>query len=122
MKQGTTIIIGVILVMALFVTLESANALTDKERWEKDFGDGYRSFPLDPPVILEHGGPDQGGYYYIDSDDNALNAVLLPGIDEGGHGTFSHTVDHLLPIALGDARFDYIAVAVALQLVAVEAG
>ena len=69
------------LVLAVYGLTTSANALTEKEQWEKEYGDAYRLQPLDPPVILEHGGPDGGGYYYIDSFDPALNAPVFNWTD-----------------------------------------
>jgi len=93
MRRKNNKILGVLLVMSLFMILESAGALTEKERWDKDFGDDYRLQPLDPPLILEHGGPDAGGYYYIDSDDNALNAPVFNWTDISSFG---------IPVTLGD--------------------
>ena len=46
-----------------------------------------------PPMILDHGGPDGGGYYFIDSDDNAMNAPVYDWVDISGNGT---------PVFLGD--------------------
>jgi hypothetical protein len=46
---------------------------------------------LDP--LFRHGGPDAGGYYYIDSDDDAQNRPVYNWIDISGTGTpvsFSH--------------------------------
>ncbi len=39
------------------------------------------------PLILGHGGPDEGGYYYIDSDDDAYNAPVFNWIDITAVGT-----------------------------------
>ncbi|UCE67632.1 MAG: carboxypeptidase regulatory-like domain-containing protein [Candidatus Zixiibacteriota bacterium] len=72
--------------LAVYGLTTSANALTEKEQWEKEYGDAYRLQPLDPPVILEHGGPDPGGYYYIDSFDPALNAPVFNWTDISGIG------------------------------------
>lgn len=40
-----------------------------------------------PPLVLGHGGPDEGGYYYIDSDDDAYNAPIFNWIDITDVGT-----------------------------------
>ena len=52
--------------------------------------DNYNDSVVDPrntPIILEHGGPDPGGYYFIDSDDPALNAPIFNWTDISGFGT-----------------------------------
>ena len=46
-----------------------------------------------PPLVADHGGPDGGGYYFIDSDDYALNAPTFQWIDVSRIGT---------PVYLGD--------------------
>jgi hypothetical protein len=43
--------------------------------------------PSRPPNTLNHGGPDAGGYYYIDSDDDASNHPVYNWIDITGFGT-----------------------------------
>lgn len=40
-----------------------------------------------PPMVLDSGGPDAYGYYYIDSDDGAFNAPAYNWIDISGYGT-----------------------------------
>ena len=61
----------------------------------------------EPPLLLRHGGPDAGGYFYIDSDDDATNAPVYNWIDISAVGTtvsFTHgTLDDGWsdPIALG---------------------
>jgi hypothetical protein len=42
--------------------------------------------PSRPPNTLNHGGPDAGGYYYIDSDDDASNHPVFNWIDITGFG------------------------------------
>jgi len=64
----------------------SALALTEKEQWLKENETSLRILPQDPPELLRHGGPDGGGYYYIDSDDEALNAPVYEWIDISGDG------------------------------------
>ena len=43
--------------------------------------------PESPPIILDNGGPDGYGYYYIDSEDGAMNAPVYNWIDISGYGT-----------------------------------
>jgi len=45
-----------------------------------------RGWAVDPPVILESGGPDAYGYYYIDSEDMAYNAPVFNWIDISSYG------------------------------------
>ena len=62
-----------------------ANSGTEKSK--QDDHDFTRSLNPDIPVIMEHGGPDDGGYYFIDSDDAALNAPIFNWTDISGFGT-----------------------------------
>jgi hypothetical protein len=87
MKKALKFSIGAFLALAFLGLVTSASALTEKEQWEKDYGDAYRLQPLDPPVIMDHGGPDGGGYYYIDSFDPALNRPVFNWTDISGIGT-----------------------------------
>lgn len=64
-----------------------AAGLTEKEQWLKDNGEEFRIRPGHPPVILDHDGPDDYGYYYIDSEDNARNAPEFNWIDISEYGT-----------------------------------
>jgi len=93
MREKLKLIVGVLLALVLFGFVSSGKALTEKEIWEKEYGDNYRLRPPDPPVILEHGGPDPGGYYYIDSDDPALNAPVFSWTDISSIG---------IPVPLSD--------------------
>ncbi|MEE9553540.1 MAG: carboxypeptidase regulatory-like domain-containing protein [candidate division Zixibacteria bacterium] len=70
-----------VLAILLIVFTGSADALTEKEQWLKDNASSIIIPKIDPPVILEHGGPDAGGYYYIDSDDDAMNAPVYEWVD-----------------------------------------
>lgn len=104
MKKFDTI--GLFVVMAAFFVLvitPNAGALTEKEQWAKDHGESLRISPAEPPVILDHGGPDGGGYYYIDSDDDANNAPVYDWIDISGDGTEIPMTDdsNQGPFALG---------------------
>jgi hypothetical protein len=47
----------------------------------------FKTAPVNPPMTLRHGGPDGGGYYYIDSDDDAQNAPIFEWVDISGIGT-----------------------------------
>jgi hypothetical protein len=76
-----------------FFFFVSAEALTEKEQWLKDNRANLKISSIDPPAILDHGGPDEGGYYYIDSDDDAQNAPVFQWIDISDSG---------IPIILGD--------------------
>jgi len=40
-----------------------------------------------PEPVFRHGGPDAGGYYYIDSDDDANNAPVYNWVDISTVGT-----------------------------------
>jgi hypothetical protein len=40
-----------------------------------------------PEPLYRHGGPDAGGYYYIDSDDDAMNKPVYNWVDISGVGT-----------------------------------
>ena len=75
-----------ILVGAVLVLYSSANALTEKEQWLKDNAASIYTNPADPQMILDHGGPDEYGYYYIDSEDDANNAPEFEWIDISGYG------------------------------------
>jgi len=56
-----------------------------------------------PPITLRHGGPDGGGYYYIDSNDDANNAPVYNWVDIIGPGTPLTMTDdsNLGPFSLG---------------------
>lgn len=82
-----------ILAGAVFVLYSSAGALTEKEQWLKDNAASIEIRPADPPVILDHGGPDGYGYYYIDSEDDADNAPEFAWIDISGYGINMNIVD-----------------------------
>jgi hypothetical protein len=87
MQAKLRVAVFVVWILVLSGLFASGSALTEKELWEKEYGDDYRLQPLDPPVILEHGGPDPGGYYYIDSNDPAFNAPVFSWTDISGYGT-----------------------------------
>jgi hypothetical protein len=72
---------AVILAIAVFALYSSAGALTEKEQWLKDNAAGIEIHPNDPSMILDHGGPDGFGYYFIDSEDDANNAPEFNWID-----------------------------------------
>jgi hypothetical protein len=78
--------VAVVFAGTVFVLYSSAGALTEKEQWLKDNAASIEIHPVDPPVILDHGGPDGYGYYYIDSEDNANNAPEFEWIDISGYG------------------------------------
>ncbi len=77
---------AVTLAGAVFVLYSSANALTEKEQWLKDNAASIEIHPDDPSVILDHGGPDGYGYYFIDSEDDANNAPEFDWIDISDYG------------------------------------
>ena len=58
-----------------------AYALNEKEQWLKENDESLRIKRDNPPVIQDHGGPDDGGYYFIDSDDDATNAPVYEWVD-----------------------------------------
>ena len=78
--------VAVVFAGTVFVLYSAANALTEKEQWLKDNAASIEIHPADPPVILDHGGPDGYGYYYIDSEDDAYNAPEFEWIDISGYG------------------------------------
>jgi len=79
------------LILAIFGFLAGINAsadqLSEKEQWVKDNAILTDHRTIDPPVILDHGGPDGGGYYFIDSEDDANNAPVYGWIDISSIGT-----------------------------------
>ncbi|MEE8417165.1 MAG: carboxypeptidase regulatory-like domain-containing protein, partial [candidate division Zixibacteria bacterium] len=75
-----------ILAGAVLVFYSSSGALTEKEQWLKDNAASIEIHPADPPLILDNGGPDGFGYYYIDSEDDANNAPEFNWIDISGYG------------------------------------
>ncbi len=77
---------AVILVGAVFALYSSANALTEKEQWLKDNAASIEIHTDDPSAILDHGGPDGYGYYFIDSEDDANNAPEFNWIDISDYG------------------------------------
>jgi hypothetical protein len=82
---------AILLLMAGFIFVSSAFAFADqiseKEQWAKDHATFTDHRTIDVPIILEHGGPDAGGYYYIDSDDDAVNTPIFNWIDISTIGT-----------------------------------
>jgi hypothetical protein len=63
------------------------SAATDKQQWLKDHAGDMTIQSGQPPAILDHGGPDEFGYYFIDSDDDAYNAPEFNWIDISEYGT-----------------------------------
>ena len=86
-------VIGVaVLLVALSGFFLGAYALTENEVLKAQEA-ASKGGPVGPPMTLDHGGPDGGGYYFIDSDDDANNAPVYSWIDISGIGT---------PVTLGD--------------------
>ncbi len=80
------------LLVALSGFLLGAYALTDNEILKAQEA-ASKGGPVGPPMTLDHGGPDGGGYYFIDSDDDASNAPVFEWVDISGIG---------VPVTLGD--------------------
>jgi hypothetical protein len=76
-------IIAALLALFLFVGLASAGARADKPAAKADPA-AEKTYP---PMVAVHGGPDGGGYYFIDSDDEAMNAPRYEWIDISTIGT-----------------------------------
>lgn len=78
-------IIGCLLIASGLIT--AASALDDKEQWLKDNAEDVTIRHGSPEAILDNGGPDEFGYYFIDSEDNAFNAPEFNWIDISEYGT-----------------------------------
>ncbi len=81
--------ISVFIVISFILCGAAGTSYADsiKGETEKEYYNDSGLYPADIPVILEHGGPDPGGYYFIDSDDPALNAPIFSWTDISGIGT-----------------------------------
>lgn len=69
----------------IFLIFSVVEARSVKEQWLKNHAGAFEKHY--PPMVLGHGGPDEGGYYYIDSDDDAYNAPIFEWIDITEVGT-----------------------------------
>lgn len=72
--------------VSFLAAYSDSNALSVKEQWLKDNAQSLIIRPELPPAILDVGGPDDFGYYFIDSDDDANNAPDFNWIDISGIG------------------------------------
>ncbi|MCD6162017.1 MAG: T9SS type A sorting domain-containing protein [candidate division Zixibacteria bacterium] len=91
MKFKTEIFV-IAAVLAIFVLFNIAGAsdITDNPNPKLLNHNAEKHYP---PITFDAGGPDGGGYYYIDSDDAAQNAPHYEWVDISGVGT---------PLFLGD--------------------
>jgi hypothetical protein len=87
LKFGAAILLLIAGFIFVSSTLAFADQISEKEQWLKDNAAFVDQRTYDPPTILEHGGPDGGGYYFIDADDDATNAPVYNWVDISSSGT-----------------------------------
>lgn len=92
-------LIGIALGFLFFTCPAFGKSDSDKDPLIKATGSGHDI----PPLVADHGGPDGGGYYFIDSDDYALNAPTFQWVDISINGTrvYLGDDDHSDSISIG---------------------
>jgi len=105
-RAAATVIIIITLLTAAILSVDTARAESGKDQYLKEHLDDLIIHDNTGPMILDHGGPDDGGYYYIDSDDEAMNAPIFEWLDISDRGTLLTLGDdqNVGPFALG---FDF---------------
>ncbi|UCC79073.1 MAG: carboxypeptidase regulatory-like domain-containing protein [Candidatus Zixiibacteriota bacterium] len=81
MNKKSKISICIVALLIFCGPAATSHADSNKGGTEREYYDDSGLYPPNTPVILEHGGPDPGGYYFIDSDDPALNAPIFNWTD-----------------------------------------